>query len=143
MAGKTVETRAPISLEAIKARVQEKYSGVMFDVPGYGTVELAMLKRSEREAIIIACRRPDSSWDNMLQDRMAASYGLINPKLSADDLKDYPDDFIESIANEVWRMSNAYRDEREKGNGTGPAPFSKTSSLIFGSSTEPTSPSKS
>lgn len=127
MAGKTLDSRAPVDLDTLKAKVQQRYTGVLFDVPGYDvTVELAMLKRSEREEVIAACRRADGTWDGLLQDRLAAAFGLINPKLTAEDLRDYPDDFIEPIAAKVWELSNAYREGRET-HGTGPHPFPKVS----------------
>jgi hypothetical protein len=128
MTGKAIESRAPITIDELKAKVQARYTGQLFEHPnGYGTVELARLKRLEREQINTACRKPDGTWDNMLQNRMAAAFGLVNPKISAEELKEYPDDFIEGIAEEVWRISNDYRDDTAKGDGEPASFFTKIS----------------
>jgi hypothetical protein len=131
MAGKTIESRAPVSIEALKERVQEKYQSQLFEHPeGYGMFEVARLKRHERAAIQKESRLPGAMTDVEVQNRMAAAFGLVNPKISAEELKEYPDDFIEPIADKVWEISNDYRNrDDEKGNGTGPAPFTKTSSV--------------
>jgi hypothetical protein len=63
----------------------------------------------------------------MLQNRMAAAFGLVNPRIGAEELKEYPDDFIEGIAEEVWRISNDYRDDTAKGDGEAASFFTKIS----------------
>jgi hypothetical protein len=133
MAGKTIENRAPISIDTLKERVQEKYASELFEHPeGYGIVEVARLKRHERAAIQAATRLPGGLTDLELQNRMAAAFGLVNPKVTAEELKEYPDDFIEPIAKWVWDTSNAYQERLTAQNGTGdgkaPAPFFKRSS---------------
>lgn len=138
MAGKTIENKAPITLDALKAKVQEKYTGQFFEHPeGYGTQELARLKRREREAIQRDTRRPDGTVDVALQNRMAAAFGLVNPKLTAEELLEYPDDFIEPIAERVWEISNTYRDTDADGKGgaDSEAPFTKRSSSASGAAT--------
>jgi hypothetical protein len=144
MAGKSIESRAPISLEDLKERVQTKYASELFDHPeGYGTFEVARLKRHERAAIQTASRLPGGMVDVEVQNRMAAAFGLVSPKVSAEELKEYPDDFIEPIADKVWEISNAYRthtDENGKGDGKDAPFFRKMSGSSIGSSTEPTSP---
>jgi hypothetical protein len=133
MAGKSIDNRAPISIDTLKERVQEKYESHLFEHPeGYGVVELARLKRQERAAIQAATRLPGGLTDLELQNRMAAAFGLVNPKVTAEELKEYPDDFIEPIAKWVWDTSNAYQERLIAQNGTGdgkaPAPFFTKSS---------------
>jgi hypothetical protein len=141
MAGKSIESRTPISLDDLKAKVQEKYVGQLFDHPeGYGVMEISRLKRSEREKIQTASRLPGGMVDVAIQNRMAAAFGLVSPKLTAEELLEWPDDFVEPIADKVWEISNAYRmhtEEVGKGDGTGPAPFTKKSS-VSGESVSPT-----
>jgi hypothetical protein len=133
MAGKQIENRTPVSIATLNERVQEKYTSILFDHPeGYGTFEVARLKRRERAAIQMASRLPGGMVDVEVQNRMAAAFGLVSPKLSAEELEEYPDDFIEPIADKVWEISNDYRThvaENGKGDGKGPAPFTKRSSV--------------
>lgn len=144
MAGKQIISKAPVTIEELKAKVQARYAGVRFEHPsGYGVFELAVLKRAEREEIVTACTGPGGVWDNMLQNRMAVSFGLVAPKISADDLREYPDDFIDPLAIEVWRMTNAHADtKKEQGDGIHPF-FVKSSSVsdLLTPSDKPSSPS--
>jgi hypothetical protein len=136
MAGKTIESTAPTTIEEVRALVMQKYRAVPFDHPaGYGRMEVAKLKRHEYQAITEAVRRTDGTWDLELQDRMAVAFGLVEPKLAAtpeqamEELKEYPNDFIQPIAKKVWDLTNDYRNEAEKkGAGADVLPFTKTSS---------------
>jgi len=128
MTGKTVENRVPSTIDELRAKVNEKYTAALFEHPyGYGKFEVSRLKRKEREEINTACKRADGTWDNMLQNRMAAAFGMVSPKLTAVELEEYPDDFIEGVAEEVWRISNDYRDDAAKGDGEPASFFTKSS----------------
>jgi hypothetical protein len=146
MAGKTIDIRAPISFAALQEKINEKYSSVLFEHPeGYGPHEVSRLKRREREHIQTATRRVDGTVDVALQNRMAAAYGLVSPRLvdepderkraekTIEVLLEYPDDYIEPIAEKVWEISNEYRDKNGAKGGDEPSPFTRTSSLNGGS----------
>lgn len=122
----------------LQSLVEEKYVSVPFVVPGWDvTVEISMLKRAEREAIVKAAQGDDGRWDNLLQNRMAAAFGLVNPTMTADELKDYPDSFIDPIANEVWKMSNTYDAKQTEEEREGSyRPFRKTSGSNTGLRTD-------
>jgi hypothetical protein len=145
MTGKTIDNRAPISIDTLKERVQEKYESVLFEHPeGYGIFEVARLKRHERAAIQTASRLPGGMVDVEVQNRMAAAFGLVNPKVSAEELKEYPDDMIEPLADKVWEISNAYRlhtEENGKGDGA-PPNFTKRSSRASDSPSSSEKPSE-
>ena len=141
MAGKTIETPRVVSLDELRAKVEQRYQGEAFEHPnGYGTFELARLKRQERKVIrdatfVYGTNGEIVRIDDELSNRMAVAYGLVAPKLAdtvektTEALKEYPDDFIDPIAARVWEMSNDYR---ATGNGKGTdanaAPFTKKSS---------------
>jgi hypothetical protein len=135
MAGKTLDTSTPMTIEELRAKVAAGYTAVPFEHPsGYGRHEVAKLKRHEYKAITDAVRRSDGTYDFELQDRMAVAYGLVEPKLAAtpeqamEVLKEFPNDYIQPIAKKVWDLTNDYREESEKKAGADVPPFSKTSS---------------
>jgi len=147
MAVKETQGARPMTIEELRAIKDKKFTGVLFEHPqGYGTVEVARLTRSEREQIQKATVSYDGGRyvvDTALQNRMAAAFGLVNPKMTAEQLLAWPDDFIEPVADEVWRMSNDYKEAAAKGDGEAPAPFSKKSGFATGTPTESTdSPAK-
>jgi hypothetical protein len=148
MAVKETQNKRPMTIEELRAVKDKKFTGKLWDHPqGYGTLELARLTRSEREQIQKATNSQDGmrvSVDVALQNRMAAAFGLVSPKMTAEELLEWPDDYIEPIAEEVWRMSNDYKDVNRTGDGEVPAPFSKTSNFATGSPTDGSdSPAKS
>ena len=152
MAGKQITTPKVTTIDELRAKVEARYQGEAFEHPnGYGTFELARLKRAERKTIrdatfIYGTNGEIVRIDDELSNRMAVAYGLVSPQIAetvektVEALKEYPDDFIDPIAARVWEMSNDYR---VTGNGKGTdgasAPFTKTSSSTNGVS--PTSSS--
>ena len=141
MAGKTIETPRVVSLDELRAKVSERYSGVTFEHPnGYGTVEVARLKRQERKIIRDATFVYGNNGeivriDDELSNRMAVAYGLVSPQIAdtperiVEELKQYPDDFIDPIAAKVWEISNDFRvTPNGKGTDATSANFTKRSS---------------
>jgi hypothetical protein len=147
MAVKETQGTRPMTIEELRAIKDKKFTGVLFEHPhGYGTLEVARLTRSEREQIqkaTAANNGNDVILNGSLQSRMAAAFGLVNPKMTAEQLLEWPDDFIEPIAQEVWKISNDYFGANKTGDGEAPAPFSKKSGFATGTPTEPAdSPAK-
>lgn len=142
MAVKETQGARPITIEELRAIKDKKFTGTLFDHPqGYGTLEVARLTRSEREQIQKATNSHDGARfivDTALQNRMAAAFGLVTPRMTAEELLDWPDDFIEPIADKVWALSNDYKEAEKKGDGESPAPFPKTSGFVTGTPTAST-----
>jgi hypothetical protein len=163
MAAKTIDTRAPLTIVELKAKVMERYTSVPFDHPNYdGAVEVAMLKSGEREHVHVASEMGTEEFSPGMWNRLSVAYGLVTPDLAsevggrvdaagkpydrglvamkiAEALKEYPDDFITPIADKVWDLTTNYRKNRETA-ADGPAPFVKVSGLSSGSSIASTSP---
>lgn len=146
MAGKTIESTAPMTVEEIRAKVEAGYVAVPFDHPaGYGPHEVSKLKRIEFKKITDAVRRADGTYDFELQDRMAVAYGLVSPKLAAtpeqvmEILNEFPNDYIMPIAQKVWDLTNDFRDKEaeKKGTGADVLPFIKRSFTESGSPAPP------
>jgi hypothetical protein len=156
--GKTLSTGKISTIEELRARVQERYEAVGFEHPNYPDVEfqVAILNNGEKEHINTVSRMGTEQQSGWIFNRMSVAYGLVVPELAdpvpanatraarearavriADTLKEYPDDLILPLAEEIWRLTNDYRAAREGGNA--PSPFTKTSSSPTSSSTDSTS----
>jgi hypothetical protein len=153
MAGKTIESRAPIGFDALKAQMEARLTADLFSPPHYDTpVETTILKDGEREHIALATRSPDGTYNNPLWHRLTVAYGMTAPKLAEDKekraeaikiaamLEEFPSDWIEAVSEHIWERTNAYRQQRSQDGADGPAFFLRRSGSSTGSSTASTSP---
>jgi hypothetical protein len=160
MTGKEIGTPKATGVEELRARVQQRYEAVPFEHPNYPDIafEVSILNNGEKEHINAVAEMGQTGQSGWVFNRMSVAYGLVTPALIeptqpgatrqarearavriADALKDYPDDFILPLAEEVWRLTNDYRAQREEGSNS--PPFLKRASFLSsGSSTEPASP---
>jgi hypothetical protein len=160
MATKTIGGEKITTIEDLQALVQKRYEAVPFEHPNYPEVDfqVAILNNGEKEHINAVSEMGTPTQSGWVFNRMSVAYGLVSPSLAdplapgatrqarearavriANQLNDYPDDFILPLAEEIWRLTNEYREAREGGQGKDP--FSKRpSGSSTGSSTEPTSP---
>jgi hypothetical protein len=142
------------SIEELRARVQQRYEAVPFEHPNYPDIafQLAILNNGEKEHISSVAAIDGPQRSGWAFNRMTVAYGLVSPELVpppapgatrqarearairiADALRDYPDDFILPIADEIWRLTNEYRESRE--GGADSPPFVKRSAPTSSSST--------
>lgn len=139
MAGKTIEQTRITTLDELRAKAEERYSAVPYEHPnGYGTMEVARLKRVERKIIrdatfIYGNNGEIVRIDDELSNRMAVAYGLVSPRIAdtpekaIEELKQWPDDFIDPIATKVWEISNDFRTTTNGKGEPDAAPFTKRS----------------
>lgn len=135
MATKTID-KTPVTIEQLRAKLTEKLTGTPFEVPEWGTVEVAMLKNIEIERLTKEAKLPDGTTDVHLWNRMSASFGLVSPQLSPEELEQFPQSFIVPVANKAWELTNAYGEKSAEDKKKGEAPnFPKQSSSISDSPT--------
>jgi hypothetical protein len=140
MAGKTIE-KIPMNIEQLRAKLTEKLTGTLFEVEGWGTVEVTMLKAIEIQEINRATRDADGSVpiQNAWQWNCAtAARGLVTPEMTPEEAAQYPPEFIMPIANKVWELTNAYQQAATKAVDE-PVNFPRRSTSSSGSPTDTTS----
>lgn len=159
--GKVLDGSMPVTMDEIRARMNKRYEGVPFthpdpewaDIP----FQLSILSNGEKEHINTASGIGTPTMSGWIFNRLTVAYGVIVPEQAAplaanatrgarearamriaDSLKDFTDDYILPLAEEVWRLTNAYQTQREGGSES--TPFSKQpSGSSSGSLTAPAS----